>query len=70
MPFPLKIALLLREIALFYTNSGYPKFQMKSTHGKPMCGVYLWHRVCIEIEEMDNPYAQLNNLKKSHVYDF
>ena len=26
--------------------------------------------VCIEIEEMDNPYAQLNNLKKSHVYDF
>ena len=54
------------------TLFGYPKFQskMKSTHGKPMCGVYLWHRVCVEIEEMDNPYAQLNNLKKSHVYDF
>ena len=65
---------LLQMVASYFLENqhflGILSSKMKSTHGKPMCGVYLWHRVCIEIEEMDNPYAQLNNLKKSHVYDF
>ena len=65
---------LLQMVASYFLEVqhflGILSSKMKSTHGKPMCGVYLWHRVCVEIEEMDNPYAQLNNLKKSHVYDF